>query len=369
MGIGRENRIDLLRGLALLLIFIGHAEFTFSEVFQNARGFSDASEIFVLLAGVSSALAYYRPGEGLRLGRPWRRAFRLYLVHLLLFGVMISLSAWLLAMFGEQVRSVDIVSFWDAPGEHMMEAVVLAYMPGNLDILPMYVILLLIAPFIFLLHDRSVMLLACLSVSLWLAAGLGHLNLPNLALEQGHWYFDPMSWQLVFTIGVVLGIRLKSGAPMLPYNRTVFWLAAAFALFAIPANLIVHFSLADLPFSNLVHQFVSKTNEGPLRITNALAILYLAWNIAAVKRVADSPAFALLCAAGRHSLPVFSAGVLLSCGAMVAMKLHPDMPLALQLLMLVAGCALQLAVGRVLEKRRRPRGQPSRREAIVNPAA
>jgi hypothetical protein len=44
----RENRIDLLRGLSLLLIFIGHAEFTFSPTFQQSRGFCDASEIFVL---------------------------------------------------------------------------------------------------------------------------------------------------------------------------------------------------------------------------------------------------------------------------------------------------------------------------------
>ncbi|WP_275789337.1 OpgC family protein [Pararhizobium gei] len=369
MGIGRENRIDLLRGLSLLLIFIGHAEFTFSAVFQNARGFSDASETFVLLAGLSSALAYYRPGAGLQLERPWRRAFRLYLVHLLLFGVMVSLSAWLLLMFGDQLRSLDIAVFWTAPGEHAVEAIFLAYMPGNLDILPMYVVLLVLAPFIFVLHDRSKMLLACLSVLLWLAAGLGHLNLPNLALQPPHWYFDPLSWQLIFTIGVVLGIRLKSGNPILGYHRAVFGLAAVFAILAIPANIVVHFELADLPFSNLLHQFVSKTNEGPLRIINALAILYLAWNIQAVKRAADSPVFAMLVAAGRHSLPVFSAGVLLSCGSMVMMRLNPDMPVAVQMLVLIAGCALQLGLGRMLEKRRQTRRPPARPEAVANPTA
>ncbi|WP_376742649.1 OpgC domain-containing protein [Ensifer canadensis] len=48
----RESRIDLLRGVALLLIFVSHSEFTFSGLVQHSRGFADASDMFVLLAGV-----------------------------------------------------------------------------------------------------------------------------------------------------------------------------------------------------------------------------------------------------------------------------------------------------------------------------
>lgn len=351
----RENRIDLLRGLSLLLIFIGHAEFTFSLTFQHSRGFSDASEIFVLLAGMSSALAYYRPDAGLRLERPWKRAFRLYIVHLLLFAIMATVAAVALGVFDQAGWAVDMTDFWRDPFQHGLQALSLSYMPGNLDILPMYVVLLLFAPLAFLLHDWSKGALLGLSCLVWFVAGLGHINLPNAALEGHVWYFDPLSWQLIFVIGICLGVRMKRGQSILPYNGSVFAAAAVFAIAAIPINLAVHLGVLEPPFGDLHHQLVSKTNGGPLRIVNVLAILYLAWNIPIVKTVADHPAMRLLCIAGRHSLPIFSAGVLLSFCAVVLMKINPEMPLVVQLLVLVTGCFIQLAIGRILETRKTAR--------------
>ncbi len=348
----RENRIDLLRGLSLLLIFIGHAEFTFSLTFQHSRGFSDASEIFVLLAGMSSALAYYRPDAGLRLERPWKRAFRLYIVHLLLFAIMATIAAVALGVFDQSAWAVDMTDFWRDPFQHGLQALSLSYMPGNLDILPMYVVLLLFAPLAFLLHDWSKGALLGLSCLVWFIAGLGHINLPNAALEGHVWYFDPLSWQLIFVIGICLGVRMKRGQSILPYNGSVFAAAAVFAIAAIPINLAVHLGILEPPFGDLHHQLVSKTNGGPLRIVNVLAILYLAWNIPVVKTIADHPAMRLLCIAGRHSLPIFSAGVLLSFCAVVLMKINPEMPLVIQLLVLVTGCFIQLAIGRILETRK-----------------
>ncbi|WP_075290029.1 OpgC family protein [Pararhizobium arenae] len=351
----RENRIDLLRGLSLLFIFVGHAEFTFSQTFQHARGFSDASEIFVLLSGMSAALAYFRPSTGLQLERPWKRALRLYFVHLLLFAIMAFEGAIALHVFHDAAWAIDMVDFWREPWQHSFEALSLRYMPGNLDILPMYVVLLLLAPFVFVLHERSLPLLLCLSVLVWIAAGLGHINFVNVALEGHAWYFDPLSWQLIFIIGICLGIRMKRGLPVLPYNRVVFVAAALFALAAIPANLVIYLGVAESPFGSLHHELVSKTNGGPLRIINVLAILYLAWNIRAVKRAADHPSLQLLCAAGRHSLPVFSVGILLSFCAMVIMNVHPQAPLSVQLCMLGIGCAIQLALAAFLEKRKTAR--------------
>lgn len=363
----RENRIDLLRGMSLLLIFIGHAEFTFSLTFQHARGFSDASEIFVMLAGISSALAYYRPGSPLQLERPWKRAFRLYIVHLLLFAVMATISTVAFEAFDQSTWAIDMGHYWNDPVHQGMRAVVLGYMPGNLDILPMYVILLLIAPFVFVLIDRSLIALMALSVLVWLVAGLGHINLPNTAIDGEKWYFDPLSWQIIFIIGVCLGVRMKRGFVPLPYNRVAFVAAAVFAIAAIPVNLLIFLDVVNAPFGDLYHQLVSKTNSGPLRIINVLAILYLAWNIPAVKALADHPSMRLLCFAGRHSLPIFSTGVLLAYFAMVAMRMDPQMPLALQMSILVAGCGVQLALGWALEQKKvRARQVPS--HPVVSPA-
>ncbi|TIU89360.1 MAG: hypothetical protein E5W03_04260, partial [Mesorhizobium sp.] len=53
----RDTRIDVLRALALLTIFVDHVPGT---VFENWTyknfGFSDAAEAFVLISGISVAL-------------------------------------------------------------------------------------------------------------------------------------------------------------------------------------------------------------------------------------------------------------------------------------------------------------------------
>jgi hypothetical protein len=302
---------------------------------------------------MSSALAYYRPGAALAISRPWRRASRIYLVHLLLFTVMAMFGALLSGRFAQTTIAQDMAGFLDEPFRLATQAILLVYIPGNLDILPMYVVLLLLVPFVFVLHDRFRLPLLTFSVFVWLAAGLGHVNLSNHAQESGHWYFDPLSWQLIFTIGVFLGIRMKTGLSPLPYHRAIFLMAAIFAILAVPINLAVYEGWLVPPFPDLYRDLVSKTNSGPLRLVNAVAILYLAWNIEAFRRVASKPWLSVIRMTGRHSLPVFSVGILLSAGASVYMDVHPQATFASQIMILIAGCVLHLLLGWAMEQRRR----------------
>src|SRR5580704_14279789 len=60
----RDPRIDVMRGMALLMIFVDHipGNLLSSATLQNF-GFSDAAEVFVFLAGMSSMLAYGKAFE------------------------------------------------------------------------------------------------------------------------------------------------------------------------------------------------------------------------------------------------------------------------------------------------------------------
>jgi hypothetical protein len=55
---------------------------------------------------------------------------------------------------------------------------------------------------------------------------------------------------------------------------------------------------------------------------------------------------------GRHSLPIFSMGIVFSTSASVYMDLHPQASLGAQMIILVAGCAAHLALGWFLERKR-----------------
>jgi len=57
----RDLRLDLWRGVALLMIFVDHIPGNaLSAITLKSFGFSDAAELFVFVAGYSSMLAYGR---------------------------------------------------------------------------------------------------------------------------------------------------------------------------------------------------------------------------------------------------------------------------------------------------------------------
>ncbi|WP_411195703.1 OpgC domain-containing protein, partial [Rhizobium sp.] len=55
----RDTRLDVLRGVALIMIFINHVPGQiFEYVTTKNFGFSDAAEAFVLISGIAVGLAY-----------------------------------------------------------------------------------------------------------------------------------------------------------------------------------------------------------------------------------------------------------------------------------------------------------------------
>src|SRR5690606_32856803 len=83
----RDTRIDVIRALALITIFVNHVPGNpFEALTSKNFGFSDAAEAFVLISGVSAGLAYglkFRPGARLATTlKMWRRVGVLYIAQL-----------------------------------------------------------------------------------------------------------------------------------------------------------------------------------------------------------------------------------------------------------------------------------------------
>jgi hypothetical protein len=96
----RDLRVDALRGLALIMIFIDHIpDNTLALLTLHNFGFSDAAELFVLLSGFSSMVAYGsafdRDGVLVGLRRVYLRCLRIYLFQaMLLLVVLVMVAAW-----------------------------------------------------------------------------------------------------------------------------------------------------------------------------------------------------------------------------------------------------------------------------------
>jgi hypothetical protein len=86
----RDYRLDFVRGLALIAIFIDHIPGN-PAAWLTLRNFAfcDAAEVFVLVSGISSYLAYGKKLDRLGLVGCWhavaRRWLAIYMAHIVLF--------------------------------------------------------------------------------------------------------------------------------------------------------------------------------------------------------------------------------------------------------------------------------------------
>ena len=99
-----------------------------------------------------------------------------------------------------------------SPGNGLLGLALLSHQLGYFNILPLYIVLMLWAPVALALALRGPFLALIVSVGLYAAARTFGLNLPNWP-EPGGWFFNPIAWQLVFTLGLVSAILWRDGLP------------------------------------------------------------------------------------------------------------------------------------------------------------
>jgi hypothetical protein len=355
----RVDGIDFWRGFALLTIFIDHVpENAFQHITFRNFGLSDAAELFVFLSGASVALAY---GTRFFNGETWaavravlRRAFTLYwvqvLTSLLIIGLFAAAAGWW--DNDDLVDDPDRDLVVSSPARGISAMLVLAHQLGNVNILPMYIVLLLMTPALLLLARRSDWLMLSASAALYTVARVFDLNLPSWPLEGG-WYFNPLAWQLIFAIGVFVGRRVRTGG--IGYDRRAFALCLAIvaaAAFAVTDGFRLVPGLWHEAYQVLDH---TKTDLGIARLVHFLALAYVISHSGLTRLLRPTPIFAPLALMGRYSLPVFATGCVLTAIGEVMVETRPEdyaYPLTLGGFIVAGGIVIHYLVARLLAARR-----------------
>jgi hypothetical protein len=322
----RDQRLDMFRGLALVMIFVNHVPGTIYENYTSRNfGFSDAAEAFVLMSGMAAGLAYSTGFLGGPLwpavARVWARARQLYLVHVTTTVMAIAIFAAGALWFNlPQLLTINNVGpLFGKPLSGVIGLVTMGHQLGYFNILPLYFTLLLATPLMLLIGTKQPLLLLGISVAVWALAGQFRINLPAFP-NSGGWFFNPFSWQLIFVVGLLSGVAMRQGQAFVPFNRMLFWSTVAFALFilawvkieplgAAGRNVLGWFSGLGLPF---YVTWFDKTFLALPRLLHALALAYLVSSIPALRWFAESRHAAPLSVLGRHGLPVFAVGSVLS---------------------------------------------------------
>ena len=317
----RDLRLDLFRGVALWLIFLDHIPENIVNWFTIRNyGFIDATEIFIFISGYTGAFVYGRAmrerGFILSSAHILRRAWQIYVAHIFLFTIFMAEIAYVAATFDNPLYAEEmrILDFLKQPDITIFQALLLKFKPVNMDVLPLYIVLLLLfPPTLFLLLRQPNLALAGSAVVYALAWKLD-FNLP--AYPNGVWFFNPFAWQLLFVFGAwcaLGGARRLAGVLR---SRIVLAVAIAYLVFAFGITLSWHFESLDRFVPSWLAEWmypIDKTNLDVLRFAHFLALAVVA--IRFLPRQWSGLKSAILqpvIRCGQHSLEIFCLGVFLA---------------------------------------------------------
>src|SRR5260370_20018429 len=199
----RDVRLDLFRGLANWAIFLDHIPHeVLNSITTRNYGFSDAADLFVFIAGYTAASVFGRimieQGYAAAASRLLKRASKLYAAHLILLVVYIA-TVGLISLGlrdSDDLSQFNVAAFVSHPLWALWQALLLRYRPVNLDVLPLYILLMAtFAPALWLMVRRPTLILVG-SLAVYFAAR--HFGWNLAASPSGLWYFNPFAWQLSF---------------------------------------------------------------------------------------------------------------------------------------------------------------------------
>jgi hypothetical protein len=365
----RDTRIDVIRAIVLLMIFINHVPGNvYESITLKNYGFSDAAEVFVLISGLAVGLAYgQKLTGGLWLKSTlaiWRRAWVLFYTHIMMTVATLTIVAGV-ALFASRpdlLKMINIGPLIDDPARVVVGIGTLGHQLGYNNILPVYMVLLVATPAIIWLLNRSMALTIAASGALWLAAGLFQIAPQNYPLP-GFWFLNPLSWQFLYVIGIAGMTHVRAGGA-LPQRRV--WTQIAIA-YLIGAFVLIHSPFWGQPtwfgLPEVLGGF-NKTFLSLFRLLDVLALAYLVARWPVVSELARTAPDHPLAILGKHSLPVFVTGTL--CAMVAQMLRHLDEPsLGFDTLLLASGIATQLAVAYFLEWK----AEVTRAKPVAVPAA
>ncbi len=320
----RDLRLDLFRGVALWLIFLDHIPSNaVSWITIRNYGFSDATEIFVFISGFTAAFVYGKAmserGFVVAAARVWKRAWQIYVAHIFLFAIYLAEIAYIAQSFDNPLygEEMGILDFLKQPDVTILQALLLKFKPVNMDVLPLYIVLLAWFPPILWLLLRSASLALVASGGLYALMWWFGWNFSSY--PSGSWVFNPYAWQLLFVFGAwcALGGAQRLGRWLT--SPVVIGFAAVYLLFAFGIALTWHIPRFGIYVPKLVSELIypiDKINLDVLRIAHFLALAVITMhfvprNWPALKSRIFWPA--IVC--GQHSLETFCFGVFLSFAA------------------------------------------------------
>ena len=317
----RELRIDLFRGLALWLIFVDHMSPDLLTWFTiRSYGFSDAAEIFIFISGYTAAFVYGRAmresGFLIATARILRRVWQIYVANVFLFTIFLAEIVYAARIFNNPLYSdeMGVNDFLKHPDVAIVQALLLRFRLLNMDVLPLYVVLMFFLPWILRLMQWRADVTLALSVALYVLASKFDLHLTSY--PNGFWAFNPFFWQLLFVFGAWCALGGARRISWLTLSPVTQWIAIAYLLAAFSVTMTWYFPQLGFLMPRRLEQWIypiSKTDLDVLRFAHFVALAAITVRLVPPGWPGlQSPWLRPLILCGQHSLEIFCLGVFLA---------------------------------------------------------
>jgi hypothetical protein len=318
---GRDLRLDLFRGVANWAIFLDHIpDNVVNWITTRNYGFSDAADLFVFISGYTASFVYARMmlDRGFIVGatRLTKRVWQLYVAHIILFVIYIVSIGYVAQRFSDPdiINEFNVAGLVDSPIETLRQGLLLRFKPLNLDVLPLYIVLMGFFPPVLWLMLRRPGATMLASLALYFAARQFGWNLHGY--PAGYWYFNPYCWQLLFIFGswCALGGATKSRAII--NSPITLYFCLAYLLFALVMTMAGKFPDFGALFPSWLYDTFNpndKTNLAPYRFLHFVVIVIMVIRFVPKDWSGlEWKVFDPVIKCGQQSLAVFCVGVFLS---------------------------------------------------------
>lgn len=310
-GRSRDSRLDVMRGLGMIIIAINHVTALFMLLGYRGRtipsladfGQSSAAELFVSLSGYMVGLVYLR-GANLS-ARIWARARHLYLINLIAAitcGFIIALAD---ARLAEATQFSRYLGDW--ADFRFLKFIFMLDLPIFLNILPLYVVLMLGVPLAARLWRASTTGFWLTTLAIYGAAQIWEQASPaTSATALLGWGLNPLAWQLLFYGMMALGASSV-------HSQLFQWLSGSTRRPLFFMFIFVLAAVLDRAWAGGLMQLPrmdGKANLECMRLLHAIVTLLAITSVIALSsRYLASAAMTLVARVGRETLICYAVSI------------------------------------------------------------
>ncbi len=269
-----DYRVEACRGFALLCMIIAHWPVgVISPWLTVWTGFVGPDEVFVLASGFLAGSFYGPLQESENKSAVWKiiffRCLQIWSINLLRIILIEFIHAYRkLSFTGAQFNEVFPINYFlQNPARVILKFFSFQYQPDSLGLFPVFFVIYIVMPIFIIITKKSKIITVLISLCFYIIGQIFE-NSNSIDSETQKWFYNLLSWQFPFFIGLCFGYPRPFRRSILPYPHII---AAFMSIILILCFFAKFLTLIWPQLQASLSIFINHDNLGFLRLINLFA--------------------------------------------------------------------------------------------------